>query len=122
MYTSTGKPRYRWFYSRNFINQKRPTVCACLIEDADGDIGGIGISICSDSDNPFSKRGRGKAFARAHHAFQSDTPSEPIKRAEAIHVILGTAIPVPPTYKSIPSGNKHYDYLRSKFWPVCITK
>ena len=112
------KPRYRWFYSRNFVNQKMPTICVCLIEDANNkDIGGIGVSICSESENPFSKRGRGKAFARAHHAFNSDLPSEPVLRREALKVIALTAIPLVPAYKSVPSGNRYYDHMRNKFWP-----
>ena len=118
MKPSIMKPRYRWFYSANLINQKRPTICVCLIEDANRDIGGIGISICSESDNPFSKRGRGQAFARAYRAFANDIPGEPIRRPEAIRVILNTSIPTPPTYKSVPSGNKHYDHLKDKFWPA----
>ena len=109
------KPRYRWFYSTNFINQKMPTICVCLIEDDEG-IGGIGVSICSESDNPFSKRGRGQAFARAHHAFDSDIPSMPVLRKEALKVIALTAIPLVPAYKCVPSGNRYYDHMRSKFW------
>ena len=111
------KPRYRWFYSSNFINQKRPSICACLIEDEETGLGGIGISICSDTDNPLHKRGRGQAFSRAHQAFVADLPGQPIRRPEAIRVILGTAIPVPPTHKSIPSGNQYYDKLKNEFWP-----
>lgn len=111
------KPRYRWFYSANLVNQKRPTICACLIEDENTGLGGIGISICSDSDNPFYRRGRGQAFSRAHRAIDSDIPSEPITRTEAIRVILGTTIPVPPAFKAIPSGNQYFDRLKDKFWP-----
>ena len=111
------KERYRWFYAKNLIDQKRPTICACLVENDDEDIGGIGISICSNSDNPFHKRGRGKAFARAHHAFISDKPSEPILREEAIMVILETALPIVPAYKAIPSGTPCFDQLKDKFWP-----
>ncbi|HEB13404.1 MAG TPA: hypothetical protein ENI13_00305 [candidate division CPR3 bacterium] len=111
--------RYSWWFAPDPVtSQKKPMICVCLVEDPDDACyGGIGISICSDSQNPFCRRGRGLALSRAFYACKSDLPGLAILREEALRVILRSAFPTSVVWKAIPSGCPSYHRLKTALFP-----
>ena len=65
--------QFRWFYSENKVGDPLPSICVCLIEE--GGYSGLGMAICSMTDNPCYKTGRSIAFARAQYAMKCDRPA-----------------------------------------------
>lgn len=120
---------YRWFYLRHGLyseknktanKQKRPSVCICLIRNKRTARGGIGLAICSFTQNPSRKQGRGIALERAERAFIDvfGATSMPIARDEAIHAMACTEMPMKPFLcKGITSGSAYFDTLVKTIWP-----
>lgn len=109
--------QFRWFYSVNDVGQKTPSVCVCLYE-AEG-YSGLGLAICSRSDNPCYKTGRGIALARAQYAMRCDRPELLINRTEALEVVAGVLYPPAPVFdrKSVPSGTDGFQNMLDVIWP-----
>lgn len=116
--------RFRWLY-RLFNAQARPSVCLCLVRS--GDVGGLGVAICSKSDNASYRRGRDIAFARARYAMEKLTePNLPVERIEAQTIIDGsyavkksgeeTMAPIV-HYKAVPSRWRFFDETITEIWP-----
>ena len=108
--------QYRWFYSVNDVGQKTPSVCVCLYE-AEG-YSGLGLAICSKTDNPCYKTGRKIALARAQYAMRCDGPQLLIERNEA-HVVLSQVMAYLPIFdhKAMPSGTDGFQDVVDVLWP-----
>ena len=77
--------QYRWFYSKNKVGDPKPTACVCLVEE--GEHSGIGLALCSRTDNPKYSTGRDIAFNRARYALKRDISALKINRLEALNVL-----------------------------------
>ena len=109
--------QFRWFYSKNKVGDPLPSICVCLIEE--GGYSGLGMAICSMTDNPCYKTGRSIAFARAKYAMKCDCPELVIQRSEARAVLSQVPQKELPIfdYKALPSGTDGYQGVVDVIWP-----
>ena len=109
--------QYRWYYSKNKVGDPKPSICVCRVED--GGQSGIGLAICSRTDNARYSTGREIALNRAKYALGRDQPLLGINRAEAFAALDDTGDDVMDIfdYKAIPSGVDAFQGIVDYVWP-----
>lgn len=109
--------QFRWFYSKNKVGDPKPSMCVCLVEDEGHS--GIGLALCSRTDNPRYSKGREIAFNRAKYALTCDNPRLLINREEALNVLedIHHNAAAVFDFKAIPSGVDRFQTMIDTVWP-----